>query len=808
MAEEAAAAPKQQGKKGAEGLDIKDLLKYFASKWYWFVISVAICVAYQAYHVMRITPTYSRTIQVLFKNDASTGSGTAAIPDLSVLGISTRNMDLANEMITIRSADMMAEVVESLDLNNSYYVKDGLQEKLLYKTSPILVQNMLPPDKQMESAYSFTITLKSPDTYIISDFKGPGAPEKNVKLRARTGTTIKTPFGLFKVTTTTNFTPEYIDKPVKYSHQNVMSLASSLSKKITYKLAEYSSSIVDLSIRDSSPMRAEDILNTLIDVYNQRWLAETNQQATSTSEFINERLAVIEGELGDVEENISSYKSANLISDGGSDVSTAVSTLAQTQSAKIELNNRISLVKYLRREVQNAPLDRPLPNPAGIEGTSVEAQLAQYNATVMERNRMLATSSESNPLVQDRTITLETLRNTMVESIDNLLLSLNVQLRTLDQQEAKSTSQIVRNPTQAKYLLSVERQQKVKESLYLFLLQKREENELSQTFAAYNTRIISKPSGPAGPVAPNKQDAIMSAAGIGLAIPLVILFLIKTMDTRVHGRRDLQGLTLPFLGEIPLHGKPKSWWQRKFGKSEDESVRPIMVRPKSRNAINEAFRVLRSNLEFMGGTFSDQLQGMRVIMVTSMYPGSGKTFVALNLAATLALKGKKVVMIDLDMRKGTMSHIVGQGRKGISNYVAGQAPLQDIIVRDVNGIPGLNVIPVGAIPPNPSEMLYSHRFEEMILQLKEENDFVIIDCPPVEIVADTQIISRFVDMTIFVIRVGLFERSDLSRLQELYDSKRFKNLAVVLNGVMRSGLYYRSRKYNTVYAGYIHEDQD
>lgn len=799
------AAPKRP----ADSINIKELLYYFLSKWYWFVISVAVCVAFASYKLMSTRPTYVRTITVMFKTEES-GNGTLAMPDLSALGISNNSGDLANEMIVIRSVDLLTDVVATLDLNNMYYVDNGLHNKLLYNNSPVTAVNMAPEDKKLKGYYSFTITMVSATRFTLSDFAGGTGDTKNLILSGEVGRTYKTPVGPFRINTTEYFTKEYINEPVTFIHNTPEALAASFSGNITFELKEFSTSIINLIMTDESPQRAEDVLNTLLDVYNQRYVIERNQAAQAASQFITDRLNVIENELGDVESNISNYRSSNLIGDGSSTANGAMQQRQQSQNAILELNNRLSLVKYLRREVQNASLDQPLPNPAGIEGTTVESQIAEYNTIVRERNRMLATSSDNNPLVQDRTNTLNTLRKTMVQSIDNYLLTLNTTLRTLEQQEAKSTSELIRSPSQAKYLLSVERQQKVKEQLYLFLLQKREENELSQAYTAFNTRIINRANGPGAPIAPRGKSTILMAIAIGIAFPLIIIFIIKNLDSKVRNRRDLAHLPIPYLGEIPFYGKKPTLKSRiLLSRNPESDIRSIVVRPKNSNAINEAFRVVRSNFHFISQTqgLTAHKDDIRVMMVTSFFSGSGKTFIALNFATSLAVQNHRTVLIDLDMRKGVMSKTVGPGHKGISNYIIGQSDINEIIVHNVDDIEGLDMIPVGAIPPNPSEMLYSSQFEQLISQLKTKYDYIIIDCPPIDIVADAQIIGRLTDMTVFVVRAGMFDKADLHQIQELYDTNRYRNIALILNGVDIKDSYYSNRYYGygNKYADYIKE---
>ena len=446
-------------------------------------------------------------------------------------------------------------------------------------------------------------------------------------------------------------------------------------------------------------------------------------------------------------------------------------------------------------------MNQPLPSNSGIGSANIESQISEYNQMVLDRNRLIANSSEKNPLVKDLANSLQSMQNTIIQSVDNHIVSLNTQIRSIKQQEAATTQQLASNPNQAKYLLSVERQQKVKEELYLYLLQKREENELSQAFTAYNTRVITAPRGSASPTAPKKMNILLVAFVLGLLAPAVVIFMMENMNTRVRGRKDLENMNVPFVGEIPLAGGKK----KKSDKKNKEDEYTIVVKEKSRNVINEAFRVVRTNLEFMA-------QGNKVIMVSSLNSGSGKTFITMNLATSFAIKDKKVVVVDLDMRRASLSIYVNKPKTGISNYLGGQvSDWKEMVVKSAHHA-NLDVIPVGTLPPNPSELLFSPKMEILIENLRKTYDLVVIDCPPVEIVADASIIAKWADMTLFIVRAGLMEREMLPMVDSYYTDRKFNNMAMLLNGTTAAygGRYGYHRYgyrygYHYGYGSYSHE---
>lgn len=781
------------GKPADDFIRIQDLWSMFVPKRYWFAISLFITLTIAVLYLLSTPPIYTRTAAILVKDNSKSSSSTSAMNDFSDLGIFKSNTNINNELLTLKSPTLMTEVVNRLGLNETFTIRKGLKNVDLYKVSPVTITFC---DK-IEVPLSFTIKFSSKEAFAISELEISGE-DIGETLSAQMGDSIQTSAGIMIVSPTQEFTDVFIGTSIRYVRGSVRAAVDTYSNALVAELGNEDATIINLSINDTSIRKAEDILNTLIEVYNENWIRDKNQIAVSTSQFISDRLGVIESELGHVDENISSYKSEHLLPDVQAASSLYMAQSAENNKELSTLNNQLSTAQYIRRELNTKQLDQTLPANSGIVSANIETQISEYNNLVLDRNRLIANSSEKNPLVKNMASSLQSMQRTIIQSVDNLIVSLNTQIRSLRRQEEATTNRLASNPNQAKYLLSVERQQKVKEELYLYLLQKREENELSQAFTAYNTRLITAPRGSMFPTAPRKMNILLVAFAVGLLVPAVGIFMKENMNTKVRGRKDLENLSIPFIGEIPQYsGTKKKWWEFKHRKRQDMKI--IVVNEGNRNIINEAFRVLRSNMDFMASKDNNQ----HVFVLTSFNPGSGKSFLAINIAISFAIKKKKILVIDGDLRHRTVSSYVDSPNKGLSDYLNNQIEDWKEIIVSYKGYTNLHILPIGTIPPNPTELLEDSKLSMLIEALRPEYDYIFIDCPPVDIVADAQIIEKWADRTIFVVRSGLLDRSMLSELENMYTGKRFKNLSMILNGTESTGGRYGYRYgYHYGYASY------
>lgn len=774
----------------SQKIQLRDITYLIVSNWKWFVLSLAICLGTAWLSNKTTEPIYERSASLLIKGkDSNLGDAEAIMQELGAVSTT----DMANELTSFRTVATAEQVARRLHLDVDYWQDGTFHRQVLYGYNLPVVARF---DSINDNDVASMVMAIGPDsTVTLSEMVFGGEPRPG-EIKLRMGQKLRTPVGNLTIEATQAYVPGHGTQRI---HVSRTSLADATAYVRSHIRATQSgkSSVIDLSYSDYSPSRAVDVLNTVISVYNENWVKDRNQRTISTNEFIKDRLAFIENELSDVEQDISDYKSENLMPSVEAVGSHAFGQVNAAEQRVTELDNQIYMVRYVRDFLTQGVHDNELlPSSTGMANAAVESQITRYNELLMRRNSHLANSSLQNPLVKDLDNDLAVIRSTILQGLDNELYKLNRQRQSVQQTYGQAVAKVAANPGSAKYLLGVERQQKVKESLYLFLLQKREENELTQAFTAYNNQLIEPPHGSPTPVWPQPKGNLTMALIIGLAVPAVIIFGREFTNTNVRGRKDLENLSVPVLGEIPQHGKPtkrpSALSARRKKKRKPTAPPTLVVKQGSRDVINEAFRVMRTNLELMLGFGNDH----HVIMLTSMNPGSGKTFISANLSSIVGALEKRVLVIDLDLRKGSLSRYVGNPRQGVCDYLNGRTDDYHQLLCHMDNV---DVLPSGKLPPNPSELLMSKRFTELIDSVRAEYDYVFLDCPPVEIVADTAIINRVADRTIFVVRAGLLDRDSLPDIDKWYDEDKYNGLCILLNGTSDAFSHYGYHRYGSRY---------
>ena len=730
-------------------------------KW-WYVASLAFFLCVGVFYLYVTPKVYSRVAKVLI--DESNQDAT-----MRNLGVASAGMmrlrsfnSVENEIETFASPDLMQVVVERLGLQTRYVQEQLLRDVELYRNCPFDARFA---GENPHSPYSFKVTPAGEEGFVLSEFRLKDEKFKE-EVPGSYGDTLQTPVGkvvLYPVETDVDF-----NHPVKVSWTTGMSAAKAFCRNMHIALSGKESSVLVFSINDTYPSRASSILSTLIDVYNEMWINNKNRAAINTTDFINERLVVIEKELGLVEDALKQYKSKNNLTDIKAVAQSYVTESSEYATKAFEVNNQLSIAQYIKEYLNNPANSLSLiPSNLGLTSASVEAQIKEYNDIVLQRDRLLSGGGENNPMVTDLNAALASIRTAILRSIDNLIATLQLQLSKIESQEKQILARMSSNSGQELQLLSIERQQQITQELYMFLLQKREENELAALINVGNTRVIMNPNGSSNPVSPNRMMILFVMIVLGCGAPFGFFLVRKLLDTSIKHKSDLGNLSVPFLAEIPKMGKDG------FNRNECK----VIVKPGSRDMMNEAFRVLRTNVDLMLGKNA----GSRVIMFTSFNPGAGKTFSIMNVAASMSLKKSKAIIVDLDLRKATLSQALGKEHTGVAAYLNGKIDDYRPYVDEI--APDLYHLPVGTLPPNPTELLLTDRFARMVDDLKQEYDYVFLDCPPIDIVADASLITAKADMTIFVLRSGRIDKASIPYIDELYRSGKYSHMAMILNGV-------------------------
>ena len=772
--------------------NINEFLYSCLSRWYWFVISVIISLGISIYRIATTQPTYTRYCEVLIKSKDKAPSIDEQMANMANLGLRTTT-NAYNEIYTFKAPETIGAVVSRLGLRTNYSKPGLLHPETLYGESlPVTVELY---DFDEESSATFSIDITPEGTYTLYKFSRDGEEIEQAPISGELVDKIalaESPLGKIIIRGNPKCDISQTTS-IAITHSTTRAAIAMVTGRLHFALPSQESDIITISINDHSIDRADEILNTLVEVYSENWVKDKNRAADGTLQFINDRLAYISDELDEVDSNISSYKSRNRLPSVTATTSMHLSKNRNNISELQRLNNDLASMKEILVKLQaSSTLNEPLPFGTTLSNTMLNNQIIEYNQAVIERNAAIEKSGENNPEVKNMDMQLAAKRESIITSAKLSIKTVETNIATLEKETKKTIEEISKNPEQTKYLASAEREQTVKEKLYLFLLQKREENQLSQAFTAYKTRIITSPTGSTTPTAPVKNRAIIMALAIGLLIPAGVVAVREIANTKVRGRKDLNGLSAPIIGEIP-----------QLTDNNKEKKISVVVRDGSRNIINEAFRVLRTNIEFM--TRNKQHS---TIITTSFNPGSGKTFCMINTAVSLAIKGEKVIVIDGDMRHASLSQYVSSPKKGLSNYLAGETDdINEIIVADEQ-YPNLHILPVGTIPPNPTELLEQPRLATLFELLSKEYRYTLIDCPPVDMVADTHIIEKLADRTFFLVRAGVMDRAMIPDIESLYNDNKLKNISIILNGVDAGGnrygykYSYRYGYHNSYHYGY------
>lgn len=780
---------------------MREYLTSCLAAWKWFVVSIIVFVCIGYLYGLRKVPVYNRTMSILV-TDLSNNGGLDVSSSFSQLGFGGGNTNVNNELISLTSPYVMYEVVKRLQLNVSLVEKGFFHGTTLYgASSPLEIEY---PELNDKTNISFRIDLNPDNTYRLYKFQKVIEGKRikfNGEVIGKVGfEPVKTPVGILYIRPNGKFAG-----PIKDEMQIFANITSyegateSYSRKLKGDLANSDAEVINLSFDDTSVARAQNVLNTIVEVYNEFWAEDKNKVNVATIKFIEERLATISKELGSSDNEIADYKSRNKIIHMGASGNLLMGQQSTVEEDILKVNNQLAMARYMKDYITNPGNNlNVIPAATGVGNGSIDNAIREYNALVLKRSNIVASSGENNPIVMDYDSQIKGLRESIIRGLNGQVGNYEATLKSLEKAQKQNEDNISGIPQQQNYLESVMREHDVKESLYVFLLQKLEETQLAQTYTVSNTRVITPPWGPRRPISPKKPLILIFCFMLGVAIPGGLIYIrIMTNDT-VNSRKDLDDLPLPFTGEIPHVGEKDTL--KKYLKTRNQRKRES-DRPKSivsegkRDVPNEAFRVVRSNIDLMIGRESSE----NIIMVTSFNPGSGKSFITFNLGASFALKNKKVLLIDGDLRHGSLSTYVGSPRKGLSAYLSGGTDDVDSLIRNVEEFKTLDVMPIGHRPPNPAELLETDRFGELLDIVKKEYDIILVDCPPVNVVVDTQLLNRYADRTIFVVRAGLLKKNAVKDLVGLYAEKKLNKMSILLNGTEEGhSTYYTYGNYQSL----------
>ena len=750
-------------------LNIREEIEKYLSHWKWFALGVVLSLFVAYVYLRYATPQYSATSLIMIKDNQKSSLSTEleAFEDLGIIGGGGNNPD--NEIEILKSRKIIGNAIDTLDLNTSYFIEGIIKRVELYKESPIKIHYTSKSPLFEDTSIFYTVSIISEDTFELKD------DIENVLTSHSFGEEITSELGVFKIVKTKYFdVNKYTDVFVTVTRKP--SILSSYGSRLNIDFLNKNTSVLSLSLNDPVEQKAIDFLDELVRQYNLDAISDKSEVSKKTKDFIDERLNEIGKDLALIQDNVKDYRTKNKITGMSKEGELALENASRNNQEIIGIRTELNLAKWIQESIEQQSKDESLPQNLGFTDANISQSITLYNELVSKKNRLSINAGDKNPLLLQYQSEITILKNNIKKSISNLIYSLESKLNQLNREASKVNARVSSIPLLERGFIDIAREQEIISGLYSYLLTKKEETAISLAVTVANAKIIDVAYGSDFPVSPKRKIIYLAALLIGLLIPFIIIYSKHLLDTKIHSRKDIEDLTnIPFLGDVP----------------HSENEEKIVIKSDSRSSSAEAFRLIRTSLDFiLSGSGSSNKGSAKTIFVTSTTSGEGKSFISINLAAALTLSSKRVLLMSMDLRLPKVAKYLGIDKKrGVTNFITNESLSLDDIIYSTPEVKGLDVITVGAIPPNPAELLLTDKVKELFDIVKKEYDYIIVDTAPVGLVTDTLLISKYADMCMFVARANYLDKRMLAIPQNLYKEKKLPNMAIVLNDIDMSRSY-------------------
>lgn len=754
--------------------NIKEFITPYINKWKLFLISIFITSTLAYVYIKLVTPKYKVEASILVKDEQ--GNGSNSLNTFSGLGFDIGGVKskLENEIEILKSRTLISKVVKDLKSNITFYEVKRFGKQELFSNTFINV-NFIDGDSSIyKKKGELEINIISPTFFLLK--------EKNITKKLAFGRTIKTSLGKIIITPKNN--QKITNKKLLINVIPFDKTVDLFQSKFNVSSVSKESSAIKISTETNNIEKGITLINSLIKQHSNDVINDKNEVDKNTLDFINERLKKITNELSIVEGNVSNFKSDNKIFDLSLNTGIYFENEAENEKLLLENSTQIKLAEYIYEYVNKNKLGQLIPSNIGLDDNSVSQLIETINSIIIERNKLRLNSSEKNPIIINLNNQIKELSDNLTESLKNYKKTLQIRNKELKEKNKQINSNLTSAPNKEKDFKEIARQQQIKESLYLYLLQKKEETSLSLAVTVSNTKIIDKAYSNGLVVSPKKSLIYIFGFLIGFFIPVIIIYLSNLLNTKIHSKLDLEKHNLTFIGDIPLLDK-------------NQNEEKLVVSASSNDGISEAFRLLRTNIHYLIKNKTDKA---KVIFTTSTIAKEGKSFISLNLATALSLMDKKVLLVGMDLRAPKLlDYLNFSNKKGVTNFIIDKdLSINDIIIKSNSSI-NFDIIPSGDIPPNPSELLLSDRLDFLFREIESKYDYIIVDTAPVAPVTDTLLIAKYSDIILYIVRAEYLDKRMLNIPESLNNEEKLPNMHVVINGQLQQSSYGYGYGYGGTY---------